>query len=319
VEVDVLRLLHNPSLPAQIEIDFTFSDTEKKTIRTTCKDWIYRRLWAREHNVPRDEERDLSVAIVESDTDEALSQRADTLAHKIDTELQEAHIRAEVRIGSDARIHVEPCRTLNYVFSYFNPTEIGIIGYHGPHRDYGREHVGGINIGAESASSQLATSALFNQQQRYGGIKQELASNYIRSFIAKATGVSRADQFSLQETIRGMFSLFIPGKMFAGPVPRADGKLEFPVVLGHGAQHDVDDLSSGEKDLVYGYLRLANLAPKNSIMLLDGPELHLNPRLVRKLPDFYRRHLGAALGNQLWMVTHSDALLWQAIRSEEFR
>ena len=69
---------------------------------------------------------------------------------------------------------------------------------------------------------------------------------------------------------------------------------------------------------MYGYLRIRSSAPNNSIILLDEPELHLNPRLIRNLPEFYRRHLGEALNNQLWLVTHSDALLREAVGKPGF-
>nr|WP_082409933.1 AAA family ATPase [Methylomonas koyamae] len=82
--------------------------------------------------------------------------------------------------------------------------------------------------------------------------------------------------------------------------------------------HDLDELSAGEKEILYGYLRIRSSAPKNSIILLDEPELHLNPRLIRNLPEFYRRHLGEALNNQLWLVTHSDALLREAVGKPGF-
>ena len=83
-------------------------------------------------------------------------------------------------------------------------------------------------------------------------------------------------------------------------------------------EHDIDDLSSGEKELVYGYLRLRNVSPLNSIIMIDEPELHLNPRLVLGLPNFYRKHLGLELNNQLWMTTHSDAFLRDAYKGGGF-
>ena len=115
-----------------------------------------------------------------------------------------------------------------------------------------------------------------------------------------------------------LFGIFLPGKTFNGPRPGRKGELTFPVKLSSGGEHDIDDLSSGEKELVYGYLRLRNVAPSNSIILLDEPELHLNPRLVLGLPNFYRKHLGLELNNQLWMTTHSDAFLRDAYKGGGF-
>jgi predicted ATP-dependent endonuclease of OLD family len=45
----------------------------------------------------------------------------------------------------------------------------------------------------------------------------------------------------------------------------------------HWRTHDIDELSSGEKEIVYGYLWLRTGTPRRSIILIDEPELHLNP------------------------------------------
>jgi hypothetical protein len=118
--------------------------------------------------------------------------------------------------------------------------------------------------------------------------------------------------------MKELFSIFLPDKHFIGPKPGKKGELSFPIRLAGGGEHDIDDLSSGEKELVYRYLRLRNVAPSNSIILLDEPELHLNPRLVLGLPNFYRQHLGIELNNQLWMTTHSDAFLRDAYKGGGF-
>ena len=54
------------------------------------------------------------------------------------------------------------------------------------------------------------------------------------------------------------------------------------------------------------------------MLLIDEPELHLNPRLIAGLASFYHRHLGRALGNQLWLVTHSDTLIREAVGQKGF-
>ncbi|MYA41192.1 MAG: AAA family ATPase [Gemmatimonadetes bacterium] len=93
------------------------------------------------------------------------------------------------------------------------------------------------------------------------------------------------------------------------------GELEFAVTVQGGNKHDINDLSSGEKEILFGYLRLRNNAQRQSIILLDEPELHLNPKLIQGLPQFYEKYVGADLENQIWTVTHSDAFLREAISS----
>ena len=61
------------------------------------------------------------------------------------------------------------------------------------------------------------------------------------------------------------------------------------------------------------YLRLKNSSQRQSIILLDEPELHLNPKLIRGLPQFYQKYVGENFDNQIWTVTHSDAFLREAL------
>ncbi|WP_066527493.1 AAA family ATPase [Sphingobium sp. EP60837] len=135
-------------------------------------------------------------------------------------------------------------------------------------------------------------------------------------FAQQAGG--EASHVGMTQTMKELFQTFFPDKEFKGPTPTSDGNLSFPVITGAGTTHDLDDLSAGEKEILYGYLRIRNSAPKYSIILLDEPELHLNPRLIRNLPEFYRKHLGQALNNQIWLVSHSDALLREAVGKPGF-
>ena len=135
--------------------------------------------------------------------------------------------------------------------------------------------------------------------------------------LAEKAGVPEAAQETLTSTLKELFFTFFPDKEFLGPQPTLDGALSFPVKTG-GSTHDLDELSAGEKEILYGYLRIRNSAPRFSIILIDEPELHLNPRLIRGLPQFYERNLGEALGNQIWLVSHSDALLREVVGRERY-
>ena len=45
----------------------------------------------------------------------------------------------------------------------------------------------------------------------------------------------------------------------------------------------------------------------------------MNPALVRGLPQFYHKHMGKELKNQIWLVTHSDTFLREAIGHEDLQ
>ena len=225
-------------------------------------------------------------------------------------------LSGRLEIGSDGQAGVHKSVLLELVFSAYHPKRIGVIDYHGAHRNYAREALGGINLNLDQEEERLRTTSLYNAANKYSNIKSEMAAEFVKqSLRERYLETERPGETSqpLTETLQELFTTFFPGKTFLGPVPTADGNLEFPVRISDGSTHDINDLSSGEKEILFGYLRLTNSAPKYSVILLDEPELHLNPALVRGLPQFYHKHMGQVLENQIWLVTHSDAFLREAI------
>jgi len=193
------------------------------------------------------------------------------------------------------------------------PQQLGIIDFHSASRTYAREGLGGVNLDPRALESQHRAQTLYNWQAKYQNIKSELVTTYLRELIAKESGTDLRAHKDLNETLRELFQTFFPDKLYLGVQPDSSGGISFPVELTTGERHDLNDLSSGEKEVVYGYLRLRNSTPKHSTILIDEPELHLNPGVLRGFPDFYYRHVAQAHGNQVWLVTHSDTLLRQAV------
>jgi predicted ATPase len=311
---EVYRLFFDRRKPVTISAQFVLSDDEKKYIEKNAKELISRNLSAQAFGAGN--------SFLQIDPHDGRVQEIHQLAavysEKIIEELRKPSQNAELTLGCEPALTTAPNLVLQFAFSIYDPAHIGIIDYHSANRTYHRERVGGVNVSIEETSQRLAQHALYNWQNKYVNIKSELASAYIRDiFVEKAGGVQK-NTTSILKTLEELFDHFLPGKTFNGPIPGTGGELTFPVKLNDGGEHDIDDLSSGEKELVYGYLRLRNIAPTNSIILLDEPELHLNPRLIMGLPSFYRRHLGLDLKNQLWMTTHSDAFLREAYRGSGF-
>jgi hypothetical protein len=218
--------------------------------------------------------------------------------------------------GSD--IHFNNSKALEILFSSYLPGELGLIDYHGPQRLYNREQVSSVNLDLSAREQQDKQHALYNYSNKYGTVKTEMASSYMKELLAKEAGVKFEGRSALSETLDELFEVFFPDKKFLGLKPTIDGGLEFPVRIASGAIHDLNELSAGEKEILYGYLRIKNSAPCYSMILIDEPELHLNPRLIRGLPRFYHKHLGVSLDNQIWLVTHSDALLQEVVGQPEY-
>jgi predicted ATPase len=208
-----------------------------------------------------------------------------------------------------------PCQI---AFQTYRPDVFGIIEYHSASRSYTRGQVDHINLNVREFVAQRSEQSLYNWQGKYQQIKSELAAAYLRNLISLQAGQTNPGD-NLNETLSELFQTFFPEKSYEGVKAHSDGHIEFPVMLQDGRTHDIDDLSSGEKEILYGYLKLRNSTPRHSVILLDEPELHLNPSLLQGFTDFYHRHLGQAMDNQIWMVTHSDTLLRQSVGNSNYR
>lgn len=314
-------LFNDASKPALIECVFKLRDTEKAYITGNAEALLEEAIWqmlvpeafqyggyqkALFANQFRERQPEVNARV----NDELPSLRA---------ELAKEKITGKVVIHPNGNIQIEASRLLTVIFTNYKPREIGVIDFHGAQRHYGRENVQGINLSLDQANQNYSQHTLYNYNNKYANVKSEMAGNFVKELLAeKSIGSKNSEDVTLSETLKELFESFFPEKKFLGPKPTPDGSLSFPVITPNGAEHDLDELSSGEKEILYGYLRIRSSAPRDSIILLDEPELHLNPRLIRGLPEFYRKHLGEALKNQLWLVTHSDALIREAIGKPGF-
>jgi hypothetical protein len=247
-----------------------------------------------------------------------VDQELSVIVSTMKTALSQPSQELSVSVDIDGNLQIQPCVPAQIVFQAYEPDHLGVIDYHSASRAYTRQDIGGINLDGKQFQEQRRQQRLYNWQAKYQNVKAELASAYVRGLIASEAGGGTANQDDLNQTLTDLFRTFFPEKEYLGARALAGGSLEFPVELASGRTHDIDDLSSGEKEILYGYLRLRNSIPKGSIILLDEPELHLNPSLLQGFADFYYRHLGVKNGNQIWMVTHSDALLRQAVGNANY-
>jgi hypothetical protein len=248
----------------------------------------------------------------------AVEAQVESLGQQLRAELQAgSSFDLEIELQPDGNMVIHQCLPASVSLQSYAPESLGVIEYHSASRAYPRQALQGINLDARSFEDQRRQQSLYNWQGKYQNVKSELAAGYLRALIAEKSD-QPLDGEDLNETLKELFKTFFPDKTYEGVKPLPGGSLEFPVRLADGPVHDIDDLSSGEKEILYGYLRLRNSTPRNSVILFDEPELHLNPSLLQGMTDFYHRHLGEAQGNQLWLVTHSDALLRQAVGNENY-
>lgn len=319
---EAVNLLQDRTRPMVIEAQFSFSEAERTYLRSNlavlATNRIYRQLSQNQGHIIPGEMMQHSVSNAftrfKSQVESQLPGLLATLTPAIDVP---RHL-ARLEVGIDGSVSVTPNPFLELIFVTYLPQHVGVIDFHGAHRTYSRNKVTSVNLTIESSENQLRQTALYNAGNKYSNLKAEMTSQYIRNLLVTQADPNAKKDDSLTATLKELFTTFFPGKQFLGPQPTADGRITFMVRVPTGKEHDIDELSSGEKEVVYGYLRLQNAAAKNSLIMIDEPELHLNPRLVSGLAAFYYRHLGAKLGNQLWLVTHSDTLIREAVDHPNF-
>ena len=313
------RLFRDATREVVIDADVQISDTERDYLRASAEEIREPLVWQAVTGQPLENYGFSSLAIATQfrQFGEEVTQQVAESAAVLRASLTQDTYHLSLRIGPDLNLRIEPNLTMETVFQTYEPEKLGIIDYHSASRTYARETVGGINLDVSNLEAQRRQWSLYNWQAKYQNVKAELATTYLRELIARDAGVA-ADTSDLNTTLRELFQAFFPEKEYLGVQPDPGGEISFPVRLATGETHDINELSSGEKEVLYGYLRLRSSTPRNSTILLDEPELHLNPALLRGFPDFYHRHIGRGQGNQLWLVTHSDTLLRQAVGNSSY-
>jgi predicted ATPase len=317
---ELRRVFRDPTQPIVIEAVIEFAESEREYMGANAEELLWPLAWQRVTGQRIDPWTfsHLMIGPQLAQWQQAVEPKVAELAGELRGWLQRTQqYQLGLMIRPDGGLERIPCPPAEAAFPADEPDHLGIIEYHSASRAYTRQPIGGINLDAKSVRDQRRQQRLYNWQAKYQNVKTELATSYLRNIIAERSG-EPLEERDLNETLKELFQSFFPDKVYEGVRP-SGGSLEFPVRLPGGERHDIDDLSSGEKEILYGYLRLRNSTPRQSVILLDEPELHLNPSLLQGFTDFYHRHLGIAQENQLLMVTHSDTLLRQAVGNANYR
>jgi predicted ATPase len=69
---------------------------------------------------------------------------------------------------------------------------------------------------------------------------------------------------------------------------------------------DIDDLSSGEQEILNIFIRIHQLKPNGAVILFDEADAHLHPDLERRYLQALKR---LSKGNQLLLTTHSPEMM----------
>jgi AAA15 family ATPase/GTPase len=206
-----------------------------------------------------------------------------------------------------------------YVLSTHGETpNLGLMDYIDAHRIFHRQEVSTFNfsINSENDRQKRFSSAAekFNQLKNTLLRLHTMDSFQLREDFKKGELSEDKEKYLVMDRkIEKAFELLASKKYEGIDINSNPFKFEVSTPLG---EIDIDELSSGEKEIIFILLELLALNLNNSIILFDEPDLHLNEGVQHKFIEFIK-----SLGkhNQIWMTTHSASIINTAESDSLFR
>ncbi len=166
----------------------------------------------------------------------------------------------------------------------------------------------GVQIGAADAAQQLE-SHNSQPQLKYARLK-----NTIFSVIAHdANGRDR-----LQHEFERIFEAVLKGRRLDSVGINERGTLSIRVTdTATGRGFDIDSMSSGEKGLILTFLLMSQSMATDGLLLLDEPELHLNPAVCKDVLGFLIDMYASPKHVQAIICTHSPEILAGALDRDD--
>jgi predicted ATPase len=165
-----------------------------------------------------------------------------------------------------------------------------------------------IQLGSVDAQQQLE-SHNSNPGLKFQRFKSTLFSSFVES------EESRLQQ---DENFKKIFKDLLKEKELSNFSVNKFGQASIGVRdLRTGRVFDIDSLSSGEKGLILTFLIMSKAIERGGLVLIDEPEIHLNPAVCKDLLNFMLKRYLEPLNIQAIICTHSPEILTSAMREEK--
>lgn len=219
----------------------------------------------------------------------------------------EGEIHLEISKGGRARTTKQSQVTKNllgyYSRQYANSP--GFFDYIDAHRVHQKKQL--TTWDSQSLSDNYAKQTL----GATGSTKFQYTKEYLASLIFNDLQIiqksHREGQPIIPDSLKEIREFF---NSFFAPMQFIDVRIdESPfkyIIKTHRGEIDLDDMSSGEKEVLNTYIRFHQLKPKGAVILFDEADAHLHPDLERRYLEVLRK-IGS--GNQLWLTTHSPEMM----------
>jgi predicted ATPase len=189
---------------------------------------------------------------------------------------------------------------------YRSGLELGVIYHIGPDRRFSATQVTNISFSAENEEQELQR-LVFNSPEKFSTLTQDLVMMRFLDMQEHEDGVD--DPHEYISGVREIFEHFLPDEEFVDVrIPPNFSGLPQILVRSSGVEHDINQLSSGQREILMTYTHLEKLRPTASIVLFDEPELHLHPTLQRRVIGHLRRLIDRG-SNQIWVITQAEEIV----------
>ncbi len=167
-----------------------------------------------------------------------------------------------------------------------------------------------IQIGIQDAMAQLESH---NSQPhtKYARVKNAIFFSVI---------MSDDERKKQLEDFKTIFDNLLRNRKIIGPSINQYGQLSITIEdVESGRRFDIDSMSSGEKNLMLTWLLIARSVAAGGIVLLDEPELHLNPAVCKHILSFLIEKYVVPKEMQAIICSHSPEILAGAASRSECR
>ena len=153
------------------------------------------------------------------------------------------------------------------------------------------------------------TADTVGQLESYNS-QPQLKYQRLKNTIFNAIIVGDEGRSDLRKQFELIFDRILHGRKLGEIGVNPLGMLSIPIKdVESGAEFQIDGLSSGEKGLILTFLLIAQNVADHGIILLDEPELHLNPAVCRDLLQFLVDEYADKRDIQVIVCSHSAEIL----------
>ncbi|MFM2344119.1 MAG: hypothetical protein RLZZ210_729 [Pseudomonadota bacterium] len=128
-------------------------------------------------------------------------------------------------------------------------------------------------------------------------------------------GITKENQDILNK-IHEAFKIFFPNKKLLEKLPKQADYYKLAIQNEDKSIVDIDQLSSGEREVIAFFTYLCSKAINSSIIIIDEPELHLHAKWQAIILSSLRQIFP---NTQIFMASHSDEIHKRLSKSEIFK